>query len=332
MQNHYGESQIMKNNIQLYFLILTAFLFFLLSYLGLLSSYAPSLALITGVIISFTTSFDYAKKKLTGMSTKVLSYAIILLGFGLNFRVIIEAGVSGLGYTVVSIFGSIIIGLLLGRLLKNDGKTSVLVTVGTAICGGSAIAAIAPSIKANNDQVAISLGIVFILNGICLILFPILGHILDLSQHQFGVLSALAIHDTSSVVGATSAYGQESLVVGTTIKLVRALWIIPVAIMFAIFYSKDIHPHAPKAKKPWFILWFMCASILVTVFPSLQEMGTMLKHIGESLFVVALFLVGYGISFSAIKTVGFRVMLQGVILWLIVTTAVIWSIMSGLIA
>lgn len=296
--------------------------------------FLPGVALIIGVILAAILNNDYLTGISKQRSSQVLSYAIIFLGFGFNLHNIIKAGIDGIGYTVVSIGATLVIGLVLGKFLRNDGKVSTLISAGTAICGGSAIAAIAPVIRANHDETAVAMGSVFLLNAIGLLLFPILGHHLGLSQHQFGLLSALAIHDTSSVVGSCLAYGQEALLVGTTIKLVRALWIIPVSIIIAVIYSK-MNKHETgqgKVKKPWFILWFIFASLSVTLLPSLQTYGNHLKEFGESLFVVALFLIGYNVSFASIKAVGLRVISQAVVLWVIVSIVVIFALKMGVLA
>ena len=297
-------------------------------------AFVPGVALILGMIV---TNFDHDAKIRNHTkiwSTKVLSYAIILLGFGFNLNNILKAGMAGLGYTVISIAGSLILGLAIGKMFNNEGKISTLISAGTAICGGSAIAAIAPIIRSSHEQTAVAMGAVFLLNGIALLLFPLIGHSLHLSQHQFGLLAALAIHDTSSVVGSCMSYGQESLMVGTTVKLVRALWIIPVSIIIAMVYSrsKNAEVGAGKTKKPWFILWFICASLLVTLIPSLTALGAELKHFGESLFMVALFLIGYNVSIANLKAVGIKVLLQAIILWVIVSILVILALKTGFLA
>ncbi len=294
-------------------------------------SFMPGVALILGIIlttIAHDTSLSHQAKP---WATKTLSYAIILLGFGFNLTNIIKAGVSGLGYTMISICGTLALGLVIGRLLNNQGKISTLISSGTAICGGSAIAAISPVIHAKPEETAVAMGVVFLLNAVGLLLFPYIGHQLHLTQHQFGLLAALAIHDTSSVVGSCMSYGQESLVVGTTVKLVRALWIIPVTLIIAVIYSKlnQQDETLGKVKKPWFILWFILASLIVTIFPQLQHIGDQLKHVGESFFVVALFLIGYNVSFKNLKAVGISVLLQAIVLWVIVSTLVIVALKYG---
>lgn len=293
--------------------------------------YLPGIALVLGIILTSIQNDSNVADMSKKHSSNVLSYAIICLGFGFNLTNILKAGADGIWYTVISIGGTLALGLLIGKLLKNQGKISTLISSGTAICGGSAIAAIAPVIRANSDETAVAMGAVFLLNAVGLILFPIIGHHLDLTQTQFGLLSALAIHDTSSVVGSCLAYGQESLVVGTTIKLVRALWIIPVSLIIAVIYSKTNHAEAGhgKTKKPWFIMWFVLASLTVTVFPSMQSFGAVIKGFGESLFIVALFMIGYNVSFANIKAVGARVLIQAVSLWIIVSAVVIATLKLG---
>jgi uncharacterized integral membrane protein (TIGR00698 family) len=296
-------------------------------------AFVPGIALILGIILTEIHHDSGVRYHTKVWSTKVLSYAIILLGFGFNLKNIIKAGFAGLGYTVISIGGTLILGVLIGKLLKNKGKISTLISAGTAICGGSAIAAISPVIRSSHEETAVAMGVVFLLNAVGLLLFPIIGHQLGLSGHQFGLLAALAIHDTSSVVGSCIVYGQDSLIVGTTVKLVRALWIIPVSLIIAVAYAKTNHGEAShgKVKKPWFILWFILASLIVTLFPALNTIGITLKHIGESLFMVALFLIGYNVSFANLKAVGVRVLFQAILLWVIVSAVVIIALKVNLL-
>lgn len=296
-------------------------------------AFVPGAALILGIMLTEIHQDSTIAHHTKIWSTKILSYAIILLGFGFNLKNIIKAGFTGLGYTIVSIGGTLILGLIIGKLLKNKGKISTLISAGTAICGGSAIAAISPVIRSSHEETAVAMGVVFLLNAVGLLLFPIIGHQLGLSGHQFGLLAALAIHDTSSVVGSCMVYGHDSLIVGTTIKLVRALWIIPVSLVVAAVYAKIKHtePSQGKTKKPWFILWFILASLIVTIFPELNAMGANLKHFGESLFMVALFLIGYNVSFANLKAVGVRVLCQAILLWVIVSALVILALKINLL-
>lgn len=313
------------------FFTIIALLFILnfISFSG--KNFMPGIALVVGILLSTFIHDASISHQAKPWSTKVLGYAIILLGFGFNLTNIIKAGISGLGYTVLSISLTLFLGLVLGKILNNQGKISTLISAGTAICGGSAIAAISPVIHAKPEETAVAMGAIFLLNAIGLILFPFLGHHLHLTEHQFGLLAALAIHDTSSVVGSCLSYGAESLIVGTTVKLVRALWIIPVTLIIAVVYSrinKDKNSLA-KVKKPWFILWFILASLLVTVFPSLHLVGDKLKHVGEGLFIIALFLIGYNVSIKNIKAVGLNVLLQAIFLWTIVSICVISALKLG---
>ena len=294
-------------------------------------AYVPGIALVLGILLTSIHKDNSISHHTKVWSSKTLSYAIILLGFGFNLNNILKAGLAGIGYTIISIGGTLILGLLIGKLLKNDGKISILISSGTAICGGSAIAAINPIIRSSHEETAVAMGAIFLLNAVGLLLFPIIGHQLNLTQHQFGLLAALAIHDTSSVVGSCMSYGQESLIVGTTVKLVRALWIIPVSLIIALMYSKINHNEQSqgKTKKPWFIFWFILASLSVTLFPSLQAIGTHLKELGESFFMVALFLIGYNVSFSSLKSVGTKVLFQALSLWIIVSILVILALKTG---
>ncbi|MCC2624999.1 MAG: putative sulfate exporter family transporter [Burkholderiales bacterium] len=296
-------------------------------------AFVPGCALILGITLAEIYQDPSTKHYTKIWSTKTLGYAIILLGFGFNLNNILKVGFAGLGYTVVSIGGTLILGMLIGKLLGNQGKISTLISSGTAICGGSAIAAISPIIRSSHEETAVAMGTVFLLNAFGLLLFPIIGHQLGLSGQQFGLLAALAIHDTSSVVGSCMAYGHNSLVVGTTVKLVRALWIIPVSLIIAIIYAKINHGETAhgKTKKPWFILWFILASLTVTLFPALHTVGAHFKHFGESLFMVALFLIGYNVSFANLKIVGARVLFQAVLLWGIVSTLVVAALKFNLL-
>lgn len=294
----------------------------------------PGVALILGAIITnlgATEVHKYSKKHLS----TIMSYAIICTGFGFNIHTILQVGANGIIYTLSTIVFTIGFGLLLGYLLKIEGKTSTLIAMGTAICGGSAIAAISPIIQAKEEQIAVSMSCVFLLNLVALFIFPFLGHQLHFDQTQFGLFSGIAIHDTSSVVASCMSYGAQALFIGTTIKLSRALWIIPIAIVTSLVYNRINHKHAhlntAKIKKPWFILWFMLAATLVTFVPSLRDFGNHVKEVGTSLFIVSLFLVGCNTSFDSIKSVGIKAIIQGVVLWLSVIIIVVTGINFGLI-
>jgi len=231
----------------------------------------------------------------------------------MNLHEVLRAGRSGFVYTALSITGAMALGLGLGYLIHVQQKPSFLISAGTAICGGSAIAAVGPIAQANEEEMAVSLGTVFILNSVALFLFPVIGLALHMSQTQFGLWSALAIHDTSSVVGATAKYGAEALAVGTTIKLARALWIVPLAAVTAIFLKSKA-----RIQWPWFILFFCLAALLNTLLPTYSGAFGALNHLGRIGLTVTLFLIGTGLNKQTLAKVGVRPLLQGLILWLIV--------------
>jgi uncharacterized integral membrane protein (TIGR00698 family) len=265
-------------------------------------------------------------------TSRLLAWAVIGLGAGMDLRVIGQVGAQGLIYTVVGISFTLACGLWLGRLLKIEGNTGLLIAVGTAICGGSAIAAAAPVLRAKSHEVSVALGTVFLLNAAALFIFPWVGQALQLSASQFGFWSALAIHDTSSVVGATLQYGQEALAVGTTVKLARALWIVPVTVMIGVLAARVRHEtSAEKAqtKKPWFILGFVAMAALFTFFPVLAPAGHAIEVCAKRLMVVTLFLIGSNLTYDTARSVGIRPFMQGVFLWLIVASATLQAIKVG---
>jgi len=242
----------------------------------------------------------------------------------MDLHQVIEAGRSGFIYTAASIFLTLLLGWLLGRSLKVGKRVSYLISTGTAICGGSAIAAIAPITMASEEEIAVSLGTVFLLNSIALFLFPPIGSALHMSQSQFGLWAALAIHDTSSVVGASTKYGLIALAVGTTVKLARALWIVPLSIGTAIANKSKA-----KIQWPWFILFFCLAAVANTYLPLFHDLYPELKHLGVLGLTVTLFLIGTGLSKKTLSEVGVRPLLQGIILWIIVGTSTLLLIMYG---
>jgi uncharacterized integral membrane protein (TIGR00698 family) len=250
---------------------------------------------------------------------RLLQLSVVGLGAGMNLVVVGKAGLHGVGYTVVGILATFALGALIGKLLRVDDKTSTLVGAGTAICGGSAIAAVAPVIKATSAQVAVAMATVFFLNAAALFIFPWVGHLAGMGQAQFGLWSALAIHDTSSVVGASMQYGHEALEVATTVKLARALWIIP--LVFAL--------GARKAKPPFFILGFLAASAVVTWVPASQSVGNAVAMVARRFLVLTLFLIGSNLTASTLRDVGARPFLQGLLLWIVVGSATLLVILSG---
>ncbi|WP_434930910.1 YeiH family protein [Shewanella sp. HL-SH5] len=255
---------------------------------------------------------------------KLLSYSIVGLGFGINLPEAIDASSNNLGLIVGSIFFTLILGYGLTRLMGIDSKTGHLISCGTAICGGSAIAAVAPAINAKNDQIAVSLACVFLLNSIALFVFPTIGHALQLSQYDFGVWSAIAIHDTSSVVGAAAAYGDDALKIATTVKLARALWIIPIALLSAIAFGGD----KSKITIPFFIL-FYCVAILVAYFiPQGQPVYNLLFAVSKQVLVLCLFLIGAAITVKKMRANGPKPLLLGVLLWFAIGSSSLFYIVT----
>jgi len=282
----------------------------------------PPIALLIGFAIAqfIGHPFLHLNHKATSFLLKV---SVVGLGFGMNIQSAVDAGKEGIVFTIASIIGTLSLGLLLGKFLKIEKKTSHLISCGTAICGGSAIAAISPLIKAKEKQISVALGTIFILNSIALFLFPFIGHQLHLSQMQFGLWSAIAIHDTSSVVGAANKYGAEALQVATTVKLARALWIIPVALLTAMFFKTG----KQKIKMPYFIGLFILAMIVNTYFPSVHFVSKEIVDVAKTGLTVTLFLIGAGLSRSVLKSVGFKPLLQGIILWAAISITALWAVM-----
>lgn len=247
----------------------------------------------------------------------LLQYSVVGLGFGMNLGSSLASGASGMAFTIVSVFGTLLLGWVVGRrLLKVDRNTSYLVSTGTAICGGSAIAAVGPIINAKGSEMSVALGTVFILNAVALFIFPVIGRALGLSDADFGTWAAIAIHDTSSVVGAGAAYSEAALEVATTIKLTRALWIIPVAIFTAfLFRSKG-----RKVAIPWFILWFIVAMVVNTyLLDSVPQVGRAINGIARKCLTLTMFFIGASLSVDLLKQVGIKPLLQGILLWVLIS-------------
>lgn len=288
------------------------------------------LALLSGVFLSlaFTNPYQTLTRKWV---PRFLAWSIVGLGFGINLGIVLKAGLDGLGFTFLNISFCAIAGLGLGYILKNPRNTSLLITFGTAICGGSAIAAIAPVIQAKEHEITVAMGLVFLLNGLALFLFPTIGHHFALTQEQFGLWSALAIHDTSSVVGATMQYGDKALEIGTTIKLTRALWIVPLTLIIGLIYShfilnKENTSNLKTVKKPWFIVGFIAAAALVTYIPILKVPGLYIRELAEQGLVLALFCIGANLSAQVLRSVGIKPLIQGVALWLLMAGATLWIV------
>jgi uncharacterized integral membrane protein (TIGR00698 family) len=276
---------------------------------GLIS---PPIALLGGLIYGFTAAHPFhAESK--RIAKFLLQASVVALGFGMNLHEILHAGRSGFLYTAASITTAMLLGLGFGYLLQVGRTPAFLISAGTAICGGSAIAAVGPIADASEEEMAVSLGTVFILNSVALFLFPLIGYALHMTQSQFGLWSALAIHDTSSVVGATAKYGATALAVGTTIKLARALWIVPLSFVTAVILKSKA-----RIRWPWFILLFCLAALLNTLLPAFNPAFGALNHLGKIGLTVTLFLIGTGLNKETLKQVGVRPLLQGLALWIIV--------------
>jgi uncharacterized integral membrane protein (TIGR00698 family) len=288
---------------------LVFFLGLLLAASGLVS---PPLALLGGIVYGLALShpIHIDSKRLAKF---LLQASVVALGFGMNLHEVLQAGRSGFLYTAVSITAAMLLGLGLGYLLHVSKKSAFLISAGTAICGGSAIAAVGPIAEASEEEMAVSLGTIFILNSIALLLFPLIGFALHMTQTQFGLWSALAIHDTSSVVGATAKFGPTALAVGTTGKLARALWIVPLCAVTAVTLKSKA-----RVQWPWFILLFCLAALLNTLLPGLSSTFGVLNHLGRLGLTVTLFLIGTGLNRETLTQVGVRPLLQGLALWIIV--------------
>lgn len=284
---------------------------------------SPPIALLMGLIIAQFIGHPYLN--LNHRATHILlQVSVVGLGFGMNVNNALKAGKEGVIFTIVSIIGTLIIGFFMGKLLKIEKKISFLIATGTAICGGSAIAAISPVIKADEKQISVALGTIFILNSVALVLFPIIGHYLHLSENQFGLWCAIAIHDTSSVVGAASKYGPHALEVATTVKLARALWIIPVAFLSTFIFKNK----GTKIKIPYFIGLFIFAMMSNTYIPLVQDYSHYLTEFAKATLTLTLFLIGCGLSRKVLTSVGYKPLLQGVVLWIVISVSTLWAISS----
>lgn len=274
----------------------------------------PAVALFMGIALALTIGAPYAKMN-KKVSKYLLQAAVVGLGFGMNLHSALAAGREGMLFTIVSVVGVMVLGVVLGKLLRVNPKNAYLISSGTAICGGSAIAAVAPIIDADDNDTSLALATIFILNAIALFIFPPIGEALGLSQQQFGTWAAIAIHDTSSVVGAGAAYGPEALQVATTIKLTRALWIFPLALVsILVFRSKG-----KKVAIPWFILFFILAMMANTYINIPLEITGAIVVASKKALSLTLFLIGCGLSLGAIRKVGAKPLILGVLLWVIIS-------------
>lgn len=282
--------------------------------LALSAFLSPALSLLMGIVMALVLGnpFPLFSKK---ASKKALQVSVVGLGFGMNLFESLAAGKQGMLFTIVSVVGVMCIGVLIGKWMKVNRKSAYLIATGTAICGGSAIAAVGPVIDADDDQMSMSLATIFILNAIALFVFPPIGRWIGLSQEQFGLWAAIAIHDTSSVVGAGAAYGEEALQIATTVKLTRALWIIPLALVSSLIFRAK----GKKVSVPWFILLFVLAMVLNTFLPIPSAATNLIVMLSRKLLCMTLFLIGCGLSLSSIKKVGARPLALGVLLWIVIS-------------
>jgi uncharacterized integral membrane protein (TIGR00698 family) len=295
---------------------------FILLILVCLSGFiTPPIALLLGLIVANLSGHPFLRLNHKATNT-LLQISVVGLGFGMNVNSALSAGIEGFLLTIASIFSTLILGTFIGKWLNIEKKTSHLISCGTAICGGSAIAAIAPVIKSDEKQTSIALGVIFVLNSVALFLFPAVGHWLQLTQQEFGMWCAIAIHDTSSVVGAANKYGPEALQIATTVKLARALWIIPVALITASLFKNQ----ASKIKIPYFIGLFILAMLLNTFVPQTAIVGPYFVSIAKIGLTVTLFLIGAGLNWKILKTVGIKPVVQGVLLWGFIAVAALTSI------
>lgn len=309
---------------QVEFAVLSAAFFVVPWIFPQLNNYAPGAAILAGAAYVFAFGNPFATYTAQWVSP-MLGAAIVGMGFGMNLPAVLKAGGSGFIYTVIGISMGLALGFWLGKKLKLSRDSLMLISVGTSICGGSAIAAAAPVLRAKSHDIALATATVFILNGVALLIFPPLGHWMGFDQTQFGTWAALAIHDTSSVVGASMQYGETALEVGTTIKLARALWIVPVALFLSFMVRKETHAETGKAKikVPWFIPGFLIAAMIVTWVPGVKVVGDFLQTFSKHLMVLTLFFIGANLNIAKIKELGIRPLLHGVILWVILGT--VWG-------
>lgn len=317
-------SALQRNNKMIYVSLLFILSFFLLlDYVPGMQAYSawvtPPVALFLG--LAFALSCGQAHPKFNKKVSKyLLQYSVVGLGFGMNLHASLASGKEGMEFTIISVIGTLLIGWVIGRkFLKVDRDTSYLISTGTAICGGSAIAAVGPVLKAKDTEMSVALGTIFILNAIALFIFPVIGHALDMSQQEFGTWAAIAIHDTSSVVGAGAAYGEEALKIATTIKLTRALWIIPLAFVTSfIFKSKG-----QKVSIPWFIFFFVLAMVVNTYVLGTTSTGIMIgegiNEFARKTLTITLFFIGASFARDVLKAVGIKPLIQGVLLWVVIS-------------
>ena len=289
---------------------------------------SPGIALALGLV--FALSMDNPYRERGGRYVRLLlQTSVVLLGFGMDLASVFWVGLHGLVFAAVTIFATFTLGYWLARLFDINRKTSLLISAGTAICGGSAIAAVGTAVDAERSEMSVAMGTVFLLNAVALYLFPVLGHLLGLSQGQFGTWAGVAIHDVSSVVGAGTAYGEDALRTATVVKLSRVLWIVPVTLTAAfLFRGKGGDKTGKRLPLPWFIVGFLLASLAGRVLPELKQWTPLLSYLAKSGFAATLFCIGASLSVGAIKSVGYKPLLQGVILWLFISSVSLLAVLG----
>ena len=285
---------------------------------------SPPLALALGLALAQTVGnpFGTQTKKATA---RLLQFSVVGLGFGMNAHAAAQAGREGLVFTVATIVGTLLLGYFVGKWLGLGRHLVHLISCGTAICGGSAIAAVGPVLRATDEEMSVALGTVFVLNAIALFAFPPIGHALAMTQNQFGLWCAIAIHDTSSVVGAAAAYGDQALQVATTVKLARALWIIPVSVGTALLFRQ----RGVKVRIPYFVFGFIAAMLVNTFVPAARPLGPVLVHLAKIGLTVTLFLIGAGLSARVVRAVGLRPYLLGIVLWVVISVGSLYVILHA---
>jgi uncharacterized integral membrane protein (TIGR00698 family) len=285
---------------------------------------SPPIALALGLVLALTIGQPLPKSTSSKLTKMLLQCSVVGLGFGMNLQKVVEAGRTGVIFTIVTIVGTLGAGFLIGRLLGVERTTSHLISSGTAICGGSAIAAVGPVMGASDEEMSVSLGTVFILNSIALFVFPAIGHRLAMTQTQFGIWAAIAIHDTSSVVGAAARFGPDALQIATTVKLTRALWIVPLTLVTALAFRRK----SARIAIPWFILWFVLASVARTYIAAPHELWDSIVLIARTGLTLTLFLIGANLSRKAIAAVGARPLILGVVLWIAISCTALWAVLA----
>ena len=284
---------------------------------------SPPFALALGIAIALTVGNPLPRATTSRLTKIFLQASVVGLGFGINLQKVVEAGKRGVIFTIVTIAGTLLLGWIAGRLMQINPTTSHLISSGTAICGGSAIAAVGPVIGASDEEMSVSLGTVFILNSIALFVFPMIGHALHLTQTQFGMWSAIAIHDTSSVVGAATKYGNEALQIATTVKLTRALWIVPLTFATALVF----HRKSTRIAIPWFIFLFLLTSVVRTYMAE-PRLWNFIFTAAKYGLTITLFFIGANLSRKAIAAVGARPLILGVFLWIAISCVSLWAVIT----